>query len=550
MPGTQGVAAPTRPLEGVQQAPDKRNVPYLIACALLAVFAFGFNWATGHRGVFLLDQSMIFDGGWRLLQGQTMYKDFIIPFGPITFCIQALSFLIFGVNWAATVAPACAINMLATLSVIRMVRLLSGGSRVVALASGLATAICFQAPFGTLWLEQTAMFFDLLALQAMLESLQVSGRRRMAFQLASGFSLALAVLSKQNYGVFFVPVVLIAAAAELPDVRRVFRAVLFAGMALVATLAVFALWVLAFSDLSSFVQSVLVTASEIGRTRMTSEVMRNALTFETVPRYLQIDLIAVIAGVIALVMRRYLSVAGIAILLAYFRSFTQATTLNEWENNFAFVGLAAGLGIGLLVRIRGGLPVSRGGIRGVIVGLMVAGGIWSALLLRYEAIAAWDRTVQQFAPGSRFRDKVAVRGMEAVYWGEPTPLRKVSTLQRSEFEGVFEYLSETGKPFFVMGDSSILYGLLGARSPQPLLYFLPGHSFLLEHIPRLDDLVVSSLERNGVSVVIREKATHLPEIPHAYPQFPRTWAWFTSRFVHAKDIGNYEVWEQRAVAAR
>jgi hypothetical protein len=540
MPGTQGVA----------DANGQRNVLYLIGCAVLAVFAFGFNWATGHRGVFLLDQSMIFDGGWRILQGQTMYKDFIIPFGPITFCIQALSFLIFGVNWAATVAPACAMNMLATLSVIRIVRLLSGGWRVLALASGLATAICFQAPFGTLWLEQTAMFFDLLALQAMVESLHASGRRRTVWQLASGFSLALAVLSKQNYGVFFVPVVLVAAAADLPEVRRVFRPVMFAGVAMASTIAVFVLWVLAFSDLSSFVQSVLVTASEIGRSRMTSEVVWDALTFGALTRYLQVDLIAVFAGVIALALRRQLSVAGIAILLAYFRSFTQATTLNEWENNVAFVGLSAGLGISILLRIRGELPASRRGTRGLIVGLMVVAGIWSALVLKYEAGAAWGRTVQQFVPGATFAEKVGVRGMDAVYWGEPTPLRKVSVLQKADFEGVFAYLSDEGKPFFVMGDSTILYGLLGARSPQPLLYFLPGHAFLLQHIPRLDDMVVSALERNGVSIVIREKATHLPEIPHAYPQFPRTWAWFTSRFVHARDIGNYEVWEQRNIAPR
>jgi hypothetical protein len=57
---------------------------YPLACGLVAAFAFAFNWATGHRGVFLLDQSVIFVGGWRILQGQTPYKDFLFPFGPVT----------------------------------------------------------------------------------------------------------------------------------------------------------------------------------------------------------------------------------------------------------------------------------------------------------------------------------------------------------------------------------------------------------------------------------------------------------------------------------
>ena len=51
------------------------------------------------------------------------------------------------------------------------------------------------------------MLFDLLALQAVVESRSASGYRRGLWQLAGGFSLALAALSKQNYGLFFIPIV-------------------------------------------------------------------------------------------------------------------------------------------------------------------------------------------------------------------------------------------------------------------------------------------------------------------------------------------------------
>lgn len=70
----------------------KLEALYPLACGILAAFAFAFNWATGHRGVFLFDQSQIFDGGWRILQGQTPYQDFLFPYGPVTFSIQALFF--------------------------------------------------------------------------------------------------------------------------------------------------------------------------------------------------------------------------------------------------------------------------------------------------------------------------------------------------------------------------------------------------------------------------------------------------------------------------
>jgi 4-amino-4-deoxy-L-arabinose transferase-like glycosyltransferase len=115
----------------------------------------------------------------------------------------------------------------------------------------LATAICSQAPFGTLWFEQTAMLFDLLALQAMVESFRASGYRRGLWQLAGGFSLGLAALSKQNYWLCFIPIALaVVATGELPDLRRTCRAVLLAGTGTAATISIFLGWVWAFSTFS------------------------------------------------------------------------------------------------------------------------------------------------------------------------------------------------------------------------------------------------------------------------------------------------------------
>ena len=123
---TGGAADSAHPVSRVQRTRGGLGIPYLLACVILAAFAFAFNWATGHRGIFLCDPSVVFDGGWRILQGQTVYKDFLCPFGPLVFYIQALFFRLFGVNWSAMVLPACVISSLAALSVTRIVRLLAG----------------------------------------------------------------------------------------------------------------------------------------------------------------------------------------------------------------------------------------------------------------------------------------------------------------------------------------------------------------------------------------------------------------------------------------
>ena len=494
-----------------------------------------------------------------------------MPFGPVTFYVQALFFRVVGVSWTSMVLPACLFNTIAVLSVIRMIRLLSGGMRLLALCGGLATAVCFQAPFGTLWLEQTAMFFDLVALCAIVESFRSQGYGRILWQLWCGVSLILSALSKQNYGLLFVPIVFaLLAAAELPDLRRTYRSVLVTGAGTLVASFVFLSWMWMFSDVPSFIHEVLVVAGEIGRSRATPRVIVNAFTFDEVPNLFQIDLIGFFAGVVALplacssllikgsdrrVWREIAPACALAIALPWYRSLTQAITSNDWQNNFAFVGLAVCLGVSLMFRIfdyvtlvpmPNCVTLKLPSAWSLKISLSVIVGMWGFVTLLYQVDGAWMRTIQEFDRRTRFDDTVHVLGMERVRWGDPTPIGATTPLRKADFENLTSYLITKSKPFFIMGDSSMLYGLLRTRSPQPLLYFLPSHSFLKEEVPRLDEIILAALERNRVTIVVREKATFLSAVHDAYPQFPRTWDWFESHFAHASDFGNYEVWEWKS----
>src|SRR5688572_7754987 len=52
-----------------------QRAAYLAVYLAVVAFAFVFVWFVGHRGVFLLDQSILFDGAWRVFQGQAPYRD-------------------------------------------------------------------------------------------------------------------------------------------------------------------------------------------------------------------------------------------------------------------------------------------------------------------------------------------------------------------------------------------------------------------------------------------------------------------------------------------
>jgi hypothetical protein len=168
--------------------------PWPWVCAFAATFAATLVWLVGHRGVFLLDQSILFDGAWRVYQGQVPYRDFVSAFPPIPFLIQSLFFRLTDVDFSATVLAAAVLNAAAALCVVWLIRRLVPGVPIVALVAGLLTAVWFQAPFGTLWFEQTAFFFNLLALVLLVKCLDSTHSAGVAYRVTAGVLLAASML--------------------------------------------------------------------------------------------------------------------------------------------------------------------------------------------------------------------------------------------------------------------------------------------------------------------------------------------------------------------
>ncbi|MEX2660616.1 MAG: hypothetical protein WD227_01755, partial [Vicinamibacterales bacterium] len=91
----------------------------LVACALLA---YGLNAYVGRIGYMALDQSIVFDGGWRLLNGQVPWRDFMTPNGLAPMALQAVVFAVGGVSWSAYVAHAGLVNAAGAVVVLLFLR--------------------------------------------------------------------------------------------------------------------------------------------------------------------------------------------------------------------------------------------------------------------------------------------------------------------------------------------------------------------------------------------------------------------------------------------
>src|SRR5262249_30264120 len=137
-----------------------------------------------------------------------------------------------------------------------------------------------------------------------------------------------------------------------------------------------------------------------------------------------------------------------------------------------------------------------------------------------------------------------------VKWGDPTfisipGLSHRTVLKREEFEGLNAWLAAYRGNFFVFPDCIILYGLQGRISPQPWLYFSPGHSFLKSELPAVDARVVKSLKANHVGVVVLEGDSWI-QSNELLNEMPQLRAWIYRDFEKVRTFGMFEVWELRS----
>ena len=203
--------------------------------------------------------------------------------------------------------------------------------------------------------------------------------------------------------------------------------------------------------LREFLYRTVVVAGHIGGARVSVGQIAAGLFMGPVPNVFQPDMLAALAGAVCLFLaipnyrgRLWCELAPAAVCafsLPLCRSFIQSLTLNEWQNNLAFLGLAAAVGLGLLLRLpeyvalspaAGQPPFRMPTARAFRTVCVAVAGLWGVVSVGNSIRCDWTRVVQQFQPGTVFRSRLAARGLEGVLWGEPTSNTMVRPPQVNE----------------------------------------------------------------------------------------------------------------------
>ena len=159
-----------------------KNKIYLI---IIALFSVCINQYFANRGVFPIDNFLIFDAATNITYGNHPFKDYWLITGPFLDYIQSLFFLLFGINWFSYVLHASLINMaFALFSFYFFLKI--GLKNYYAFLYSLGVSILGYPSIGTPFIDHNSVIFSIMAM----------------------YSISLAILLQKNFFWFLTPVLI------------------------------------------------------------------------------------------------------------------------------------------------------------------------------------------------------------------------------------------------------------------------------------------------------------------------------------------------------
>ncbi|MCK6447656.1 MAG: hypothetical protein L6Q99_14785 [Planctomycetes bacterium] len=466
------------------------RVRLVVLVALVATFAFAFalELDAGAKGYMPLDHGIVFDGAWRILQGQVPFRDFTTPNGLVPIYLQAPFFAVLGPTWFAYVLHAALANgafVLLVFALLRRFALALPWAFVYAAAS----AVTFAPPIGVPYMEQASFLFALAALVAALWARGESERPRRAALLwcASAVALAAAFASKQIPAGFALPLVLAIAACEAPGRRlRAFAWLGASGAAVVVLVALVAAlagvdWGLAYDYGWRLPQSEGVFKLRFVNTpakfasRVTTILGDTGLVATSVGALTPLVALAALAKSTfgRAVDRVALGAFALAAALAWTCYVFVAFAGNQWQNGVPLVFASVGLVHAGLARLAAEGAAS-GALRtsARLVGVALAVGVvrdaWT-----FQRDVVDTRIVNDLVYSREAADAARSHLPEELAfldWCLPT----AAPIAARDFGELVRFLRESPDGFVFFGDATIVAALARKPSLAPCLWLHPG----------------------------------------------------------------------------
>ncbi len=484
----------------------------VFALLVLAILASTLTMRTGRLGFMPLDQSIIFDGGWRVLSGQVPFADFYTPTGLVPLYLQALMFRVMGVSWTAYVLHAALLNVLFALFVYFLLHRIFRWNWA-ALYFALSAACFLYPPMGTPYMDQHALIFSFVMLGLLLCGAceQEERARRICWALVP-FAGALAYHSKQNpsaFAIVFVAVAVVVLAYRDPMRYRGPLVSMIIGTTVVLAGGFFLLAANRIA-LADYWYWMVELPMHYGSSRVAGGDHRMFLvtlmwTASSIPIYIGVRF-ALRGNSDALERHDTLAIIVVTAALLSLAAVYSATTHNAPIFGFAYYSPALALAYGLLSRRLPQRSTEEIRVRNAFLALFLGLGLMTPLLAVTPLSHRWAnefeaRDVRVAVPGREIHTALA-----GLHWSFPRRVEEIGNETDAEaYRKLLDYLNTGDDNFLLVGDATILYALSGRPSVFPGLWFHEGLSFPAREAaerPMFEQRFADALVRNDVQFVV------------------------------------------------
>ena len=174
------------------------NYNNFLILALIFIFSFFINYHYGFIGVMPMDSFVLYNGGYRILNGYVPFNDYWLVTGPLLDYLNSLFFFLLGTNWQAFIIHSSIFNSIISLVTYIVFREL-GLEKKYSLLYSILFSILFYPVVGNPFVDHHSTFFVILAFYFFILGLNKANFFYYSF---IPFFLVLAFLSKQTPAVY------------------------------------------------------------------------------------------------------------------------------------------------------------------------------------------------------------------------------------------------------------------------------------------------------------------------------------------------------------
>jgi len=244
------------------------NLNNKILVFFLAILAFFINYYYGFIGIMPMDNTVLFNGGYRVLNGYSPFNDYWLVTGPLLDYLNAFFFKLFGISWSTFIIHSSTFNLILAVASYYFFKKMSLSDSFSFIYS-LLISILFYPVVGTPFVDHHSTFFMILAFYGIILAIKTHNNN---YFIYLPIVLCFSFLSKQTpaaYGIITITIFILAISTFYKKKRAEILV-----KSTIGSLIALAFLIFFFSitkiDINEFFQQYIFYASSIGKLRINS----------------------------------------------------------------------------------------------------------------------------------------------------------------------------------------------------------------------------------------------------------------------------------------